>query len=316
MDHTCKFRSPWLVVRALLPCTLLVLLITGCQADDSTPTHLQGTLHIAGSTALDPLVQAAISLFKTQYSAVTVTGDAIGSLNGLNELNSQQIPTGSTTPIQIGTSDVYADPARYPNPNLTDHIVAIVPFEMVVNPDVTVKSLTQQQIIDIYSTGKITNWSQVGGQNLPITPIVRPATSGTRATFRKYVLDGRDQQGTLTTSDVSATVRQAVAQTPGAIGYLAASTVDQTVTPIQINGYGDSAQNITSGNYSFWSYEHMYTIDDTQPITHAFLQFMLTCLVQSKALALGYLPISILLPQSSPCASGTADISGNTAGGH
>jgi phosphate transport system substrate-binding protein len=194
----------------------------------------------------------------------------------------------------IGNSDLYADPAMYPDPNLTDHIVCVVPFAMIINPDVPLKALTSQQIIDIFSTGKIRNWSQLGGPDLNIVPVVRPTTSGTRATFRKYVLGGRDEGGQikLLHTDSSTTVRDTVAQTPGAIGYVARAYLNSSVHELGIGGFMATEQNIATGHYSFWSYEHMYTLGDTNPVLKAYLDFMLTPTVQQLAQRLSYIPIS------------------------
>ena len=64
---------------------------------------------------------------------------------------------------------------------------------MVVNPSVTgITNLTTQQASDIW-TGKITNWKDIGGPDQAIVLILRPASSGTRATFKKIVLNGADE---------------------------------------------------------------------------------------------------------------------------
>src|SRR5215831_794816 len=230
------FRSQLLGVmprRGIIRCgfvmSLLVLaLLTGCASSAGSSSGLSGRILVDGSTALQPLATAAASLFQRQHPQAHVEVDGGGSLFGLQSLINHQ--------AEIGDSDVYADPAVYPDPNLTDHIVAVIPFTMIVGPGVTVTSLTQQQIIDIFSTGAIRNWKQVGGPDLPIVPVVRPATSGTRATFRKYILGGRDEIGTLLRTDSSQTVRSTVAHTRGAIGYLALSVLDSSVKAIAIDG--------------------------------------------------------------------------------
>jgi phosphate transport system substrate-binding protein len=204
----------------------------------------------------------------------------------------------TTRKVDIGDSDIYADPAIYPDPNLTDHLVCVIPFTMIVSSDVNVTNLTTQDIINIFATGKITNWSQVGGPNLPIVPIVRPATSGTRATFRRYVLGGRDELSSLVSINSSQDVVTRVAQTPGAIGYLAASVLNAQVRPISINGYSASQGNIEAGHYTFWSYEHMYTLNTLNQangaLIEAFLSFMLTSQIQQQVTALHYIPIADL----------------------
>ena len=132
----------------------------------------------------------------------------------------------------------------------------------------------------------------MGGPDLPIVPVVRPATSGTRATFRKYILGGRDQKGTLLTSDSSQTVLQTVAQTPGAIGYLAVSVLNPTVQQVAIGGKLPTPANIQGGQYAFWGFEHMYTLGDDNPLIEAFLTFMTGSEVQQLAAQLGYIPIA------------------------
>ena len=64
---------------------------------------------------------------------------------------------------------------------------------MVVNPGVTgVTNLTTQQATDIW-TGKTTNWSRVGGTTCRSSLMLRPASSGTRATFKEIVLGGENE---------------------------------------------------------------------------------------------------------------------------
>jgi phosphate transport system substrate-binding protein len=157
-----------------------------------------------------------------------------------------------------------------------------------------VKSLTQQQIIDIFSTGKLRNWQQVGGPNLAIVPVVRPQTSGTRATFRKYILGGRDETGTLLQSDSSQTVVQTVAQTPGAIGYVGVSVLNTSVSQVAIDGQLPTASAIKAGRYAFWGFEHMYTLGDGSAAVSSFLDYMLTSEIQQLAQQLGYIPIAAM----------------------
>ena len=254
-----------------------------------------------GSTALQPLVTQAASLFMQQHPQVHIDVNGGGSVTGLDDVTSQK--------VDIGDSDIYADPATYPDPNLTDHIVCVIPFTMIVSADVPIKNLNISDIINIFATGKYTNWDQIrGGPDLPIVPIVRLPTSGTRATFRRYVLGGLDEQSNLEAINSSQDLVKAVASTPGAIGYLAVSVLDSQVHTVSINGYEANAQNIEDGNYPFWSYEHMYTLNITigSPVD-AFLSFMLTSQVQQQATTLHYISISNSnTPQLSSAQSKTA----------
>jgi phosphate transport system substrate-binding protein len=221
-----------------------------------------------------------------EHSQVTITVSGGGSVVGLEDVTSHI--------SDIGDSDIYADPARFPDPTLTDHLVCVIPFTMITNRDVGISSLTTQQIIDIFSTGTIRNWQQVGGPNLAVVPVVRPATSGTRATFRKYVLGGRDQKGTLLQSDSSQTVLKTVADTAGAIGYLALSVVDTSVRDVAIDGHLPTVASIQTGQYAFWGFEHMYTLGEGSALVSSFLDYMLTPPIQQLAQSLDYIPIAVM----------------------
>lgn len=59
----------------------------------------------------------------------------------------------------------------------------------IVNENNPVKSLTRQQLKDIYA-GKITNWKEVGGEDLAIVPFQRGEDSGSQTLFRKLLIQG------------------------------------------------------------------------------------------------------------------------------
>jgi phosphate transport system substrate-binding protein len=274
-----------------------LLLFSACSPPASSLSSSSspgGYLLIVGSTALQPLSSFAATLFKNHYPAAHVEVRGGGSVFGLDAVSSGQ--------ADIGDSDIYADANLYPDPNLTDHIICIVPFVLIVNPAISLASLTQQQIVDIFVTGKIHNWHQLGGPDLPITPVARSDTSGTRASFLKYVLAGQKEMKHALHTDSSLTMRHTVAHTPGAIGYLSLPSLDKTVHTLAINGQNPQPEAIASGHYSFWGYEHMYTMSNrNNPILATFLQFMLTSPIQNQAKRMGYLALDqVQLPTNIP----------------
>lgn len=277
------FAPPRISAWSLFLTLMIGLTFSSCAASAPVTTP-KGTLTIAGSTALQPLVTRAAQRFMFGRPETHINVNGGGSLFGL------QAVTGGK--VDIGDSDVYADPGAYPDPTLTDHLVAVIPFTLIVNSGVTgITSLQRDQIIGIFSTNQYTNWSQLGGPNLPIKAVVRPPTSGTRLTFRKYVMGGRDEKGIFLNSDSSKTVLATVANTPGAIGYLALSVIDSSVRAIGIDGVSATPAAIESGRYPFWGYEHMYTLGGGGPLASAFLDYMTTSEIQAIAQSLGYIPI-------------------------
>lgn len=258
-----------------------------------------GKLAIDGSTALAPLFQSAAKSFQTTNSSVQISITPNGSGTGLKDAHAGA--------VQIGMSDVFAtqkEPSAGAYSDLTDHQVAAVVFALVVNNDLTGKvgNLTSQQIVGIY-TGQYTNWSQLGGPNEQITPIQRPSSSGTRATFDQYVLNGaKETAGNTLTQDTTGAVVQAVAGTQGAIGYVGLSFVAQyagQVSPICIDGYKPNATDIDAGNYHFWNIEHAYTKGPATGNAKTFLQYVVSDQIQKNdLLSLDYLPLGTVAPSA------------------
>ncbi|GHO86919.1 phosphate ABC transporter substrate-binding protein [Dictyobacter formicarum] len=282
---TCTL--PQAVARGIIRFALLLCfaaLLTGCTGPGQQAQQFDGQLKISGSTALQPLVTAAAQKFMSLHPESHITVSGGGSKTGL--LNVFQKKS------DIGDSDLYADPAIYPDPNMTDHIICVTPFVMIIHPDINITSLSKEQILDIFSTGTITNWNQIkAGMDQPIHPIIRPPTSGTRDTFRKYILGGGDEIGTPLKVDDTQQVVNTVATTPGAIGYIALSALKPTVKAIAIDNVQPTATTIGNGKYNFWSYEHMYTLGDNTPLMSEFLNFMTSATMQQESHQLSYITI-------------------------
>jgi phosphate binding protein len=204
--------------------------------------------------------------------------------------------------VDIGDSDLFAAeklPADQASA-LVDHQVCITGFAAVVNADVAVKSLTSDQLIAIF-TGKTTNWKDVGGKDEKIVILNRPTSSGTRATFKKYALNGQDEaQGVALTEDASGTVAKTVDSTPGSISYLALSYINSSantyknVKMLQFNGIDATAANIQSGKYPIWSIEHMYTKGEATGTAKDFLAYMMSSDFSQYVTQLGYIPSSAM----------------------
>jgi phosphate transport system substrate-binding protein len=228
---------------------------------------ISGTITASGSTALAPLVKAVATQYTTKCSSATITVNLGGSKTGL-----ANVEAGSS---DIGNSDVPANAQT--QADLVDHQVSVVIFGIIVNKDVTLTNITTAQLKDIYS-GKTTNWSQVGGPNLPIVVISRPASSGTRATFAKYVLGGPETVSgpSHLTTDSTGVVITNVASNNGAIGYAATgpAKANSSVTLLSVDGNAPTSDNVKTNTYKFWNIEHMYTKGTPKPLAQALIDYM------------------------------------------
>ena len=186
-----------------------------------------GSITAVGSTALQPLAEAAAEQYTAEYTNVQISVQGGGSGTGLS-----QVAQGA---VQIGDSDLFAEEKDVDASNLTDNKVCVVGMGPIVNADCGVTDISIEDLKAVF-TGAITNWKDLGGADEDITVINRAAGSGTRATFESAVL-GEDEALVAQEQDSSGTVATMVAQTPGAISYLAFSYFkDASFTPLSVDG--------------------------------------------------------------------------------
>lgn len=255
------------------------------KGNASNKDEASGSITISGSSAMQPLVLAAAEKFMDKHPKADIQVQAGGSGTGLS-----QVSEGS---VQIGNSDVFAEEKDGVDAKaLKDHKVAIVGMAAAVNPEVGVKDITKDELKKIF-TGKIKNWKELGGKDQKITLVNRPDSSGTRATFVKYALDGATPAEGIT-EDSSNTVKKLIAETPGAIGYLAFSYLtDDKITPLSIDGVKPEESNVESGKYTIWAYEHSYTKGEPEGLAKQFLDYLMSDEVQKEIVKdQGYISVS------------------------
>ena len=205
----------------------------------AAPAKLSGTVSTDGSTSMEKVIGALGEAFMEANDGVTFTYNPTGSSAGI-----QAVPDGR---CDIGLSSrALKDEEKAAG--LTETILCYDGIAIIVNPANKVENLTIAQIADIY-TGKITNWSEVGGDDSEIVLIGREAGSGTRSGFEEIV-EVKDlckyRQELSSTGDVITTV----AQNPGAIGYASLASVKDTVKAVNVEGVTPSEQSVKDGTYA------------------------------------------------------------------
>ena len=263
---------------------------SGSSEPGSDAASVSGTVNCSGATSFQKLVESAATKFEDAYPDVTVAITGGGSGQGLSDVKDGK--------AQIGRSDVFAEEKLEAADvaKLVDNTVAVVGMGPIVNSSVDVDGLTTEQLKGIF-TGSITDWSEVGGTAGKIQVIERKAGSGTRATFEAAVLAGEkapDDFAPVAEEDSSGTVVEKIQATDGAISYLAFSYFDDTkFKALKVDGVEPKAQNVASGKFNIWAYEHMYTAADADEATQAFIDFMLSDEVQGSLVEEeGFIPVS------------------------
>jgi phosphate transport system substrate-binding protein len=261
-------------------------------AQVATPTAVAtcatGSISADGSSAIKALIQKAADLYQSDCTGSTITVAATNSSTGVTK--------AAAGTVDIGDSDIPATLVQGVDAStIVDHPVAIVLFAVVVNSGAGVTSLTLAQIRSIFS-GQTTNWSQVGGANLPIAVFERTPGSGTRFTFDKDIMGGTNEMtNPAQTVNTTQTLVTAMASAPGAITYLTNSSVTSAsgLIAVKIDNVAPSGAHVADGTYPFFSHEHCFTKAQPSVLVQSFLQYIQSPAFQNGALtALNYLPLS------------------------
>ncbi|MDR3190047.1 MAG: phosphate ABC transporter substrate-binding protein PstS family protein [Lactobacillaceae bacterium] len=236
-----------------------------------------------GSTALQPLVEAAGEDYQATHKGVFINVQGGGTGTGL-----AQVQAGA---VDLGDADLFAaEKDGIDAKKLVDHKVAVVGITPLINKEAHVDALTQTQLIQIF-TKQIKNWKEVGGADLPIVLVNRVTGSGTRATFEKWGLKGAEAADAQE-QDSSGTVRSIVSTTPGAISYAAFSYADGSVVAPTLDGVKPTKANVADGKWVIWSYEHVYTLGQPKATIKSFLAYLVSHKIQTTVLPkLGYISI-------------------------
>ncbi len=183
-----------------------------------------------------------------------------------------------------------------------EFVVARDAIAVIVNPNNPVNQLTLQQISDIYS-GKINNWSEIGGEDRPIVRLSRETNSGTHVYFLETVLRlGSKENKTLFSMDTlllpsSEGITAEVRDNPNAIGYDGLGYIIPEVKMLAVakeinSGYiFPSAETVNNGTYPISRDLYMYTNGLPVGDIKAYLDWIVSPDAQVIVTNLGFVPI-------------------------
>lgn len=204
--------------------------LSACSAENQT-------VSTDGSTSMEAVIGVLGETFE-QETGITVTYNPTGSGSG--------IKAAASGTCDIGLSSRLLKPEEKEQ-GLNETVLAYDGIAMIVNPENPVSDLDIETIADIY-TGKIMNWSEVGGNDAEIVLIGREAGSGTRDGFESITETEEKcvyRQELTSTGDVIATV----AGNPNAIGYASFASVKDSVKTLTVGGVSPSEKTIGNGSY-------------------------------------------------------------------
>ncbi|RXK87866.1 phosphate ABC transporter substrate-binding protein [Chlorobaculum sp. 24CR] len=214
-----------------------------------------GKITLDGSTTVGPIAKAFASYYK-KSTGVDVTVSESGSGNGAKSLINK---TCDIANMSRAMKDNELAAARSKGVNPVEHVVALDGIAIIVHPGNRVSGLSRRQIRDIYS-GKVTNWSAVGGPNAPIVMIQRESNSGTQDSFKSLVMGKEAPISKRSETQASnGAVKSRVASTPTAVGFVGLGYVDSSVKALNVDGIAPTVETVKNGSYPVARPLFMYT---------------------------------------------------------
>lgn len=218
---------------------LISTLTVGCGSKNNS-SNSANSVTVSGSTSVGPLIEKEGEAFKSANADISIQVNQLGSSAGIKD-------TINGT-VEIGMSSRDLKPEEK-NEGLKEVEIAYDGIGIIVNKSNTVKSLTINQIKDIY-TGKITNWKDVGGKDTPIVVVSREDGSGTRDAFQEIVgYKSEELTSEAQIGDGSGNIKSTVSTNENAIGYISFEYIDDSINSLQVDNVEPSAQSVKDKTY-------------------------------------------------------------------
>jgi len=248
------------------------------------------TLQLEGSTTVGPIADAFAEYFQSLYPDLQITVKKTGSGDGAAALIDDRCDIANMSRFM---KDKEFKDAVANNVFPVAHVVAMDGVCVIVHPSNPVKALTTEQVRDIY-TGKIKNWRELGGANMPIVPISRDTSSGTYETFHGLVMAKQQMAPNVEYVNANPQAHARVRNTRGAIGYVGLGFVDSFVKALEIDDVKPSRKTIASGLYPVSRPLYMFTAGYPKlgTMRHRFVTFHYTEKGQELIEAKGFVPLT------------------------
>lgn len=288
----------------ILICVLILILLTACSqpaSSDETNSQSEKRIYIEnkGSDTIVNLALAWAEQYQKLHPEVNISVTGGGTGTGIAALINKTVDIANAS-RQIKPEEIKAANDNGVEP--VEFVISRDAIAVVVNLENPVNELTIQQISDIYS-GKINNWSEVGGEDRPIVRLSRETNSGTHVYFLENVLRlGKKDNKTFFSADTlllpsSQGITTETSQNPNAIGYdgLGYVTPDLKVIAVAKEPGGPyvipSAETVNQGIYPIARDLYMYTSGQPNGEIKAYLDWIRSTEGQKIVDDLGFVPI-------------------------
>ncbi|MCT4593370.1 MAG: phosphate ABC transporter substrate-binding protein [Anaeromicrobium sp.] len=276
------------VISSVLIIGLLMATLVGCGSKREAVVENK-EVEVIGSTTVTVVAQSVADEFEKENPNIKINVQGIGSSAGVKAAHDKSADIG------MASRELKEKEKEW---NLTEHVIAYDGIALVTNPK-NKTQLTKDQVKDIF-TGKITNWSEVGGADANIIVVSREAGSGTRGAFEELTkLQEKNAEGKKVSivkkdalvAEGNGAVKANVASKEYAIGYVSLGYVDESISVVNIDGVEPSVEAIKSGAYTISRPLLMLTNGEVSEEVKAYLDYMMSQKGQ-EIVAKKYIPVT------------------------
>lgn len=249
---------------------------------------------IKGSDTVLPLTQKEAEEYmkKNTGSSIMVTGGGSG-------VGISAILSGTTDIAQSSRKMKMDEKMKLQDAGkaFTEKIIAYDALAVIVHPSNKVSQLTREQLEAIY-TGKITNWKEVGGNDMTIVLYSRETSSGTYEFFREHVLNKKNFTASALLMPATGSIVQSVSQTKGAIGYVGLAYLETNIKAINVSYDAGktfvtpSVENARNKSYPITRPLYYYYLNSAEKVVKPFVDYVLSAEGQKIVADIGFVPVN------------------------
>jgi phosphate transport system substrate-binding protein len=268
----------WLIAGCFI-ILALGLPLASCNGGTTSGDGIKGTITEAGSTTVQPIAEKMADAFHQKNPGITITIQGGGTGVGIKSANDGTVDIGAAS-RELTDQD----------PKLVKHLLCRDGIAIIVNPSNKMVNISKQQIIDIFA-GKITNWSQVGGDNKEMHIVSREEGSGTRTAFTDMVMGKELIVKTAILQSSNGAIRTTIANDAQAIGYLSLGYVNKSVKALSVDGIACTEESAKSGKYPIVRPLYFLTKTDPTGLVKQFIDFCRSDEAQKIIISEGYVSV-------------------------
>jgi phosphate binding protein len=262
------------------------------------PAAAANKVTVKGSDTIGgELGPALAKAFMAQKPSVQVVWEALGSKTAFVGLFDGSADLGASS-RQVKEEE-YQQAQRL-GLELQEFAIGFDAISVVVNPKNPVPQLTLDQLADLF-TGKLTNWKEVGGPDLPVKLVSRPTYSGTRTWFDEKVLRKGNAKGpeqlaaSATVLETNEQIIPLVGREVGAVSFVGLGSLTSAIRAVPLSAAGKPAVepeliHVRDGTYPLFRPLYLYTRGAPSGLGGELLRFVLSAQGQQLVAQHGFIP--------------------------